>query len=355
MKTALQSTESHPFLFTRRRTALAAAGIAAFALLSACGGEQDGAEENVGLDPDNPVDVSIQFGWHPNVENMATIIAEQKGYFEEEGLNIEIMPGGPEVSPDAQITSGNADMGILSAEALANAVINEAPLIGLGVTYQTSPSVILSLEESGIEEPADLKGRVFGVSQTDMVVYEPFFESAGVDVDEIEMVDTGADPASLTSGEVDAMSAVMANQPVILRDQGHETAEIPLSDYDYHRMSGSLVVREDSLKDEQQREIIFAMARAIERGLQDAVNNPQEAGEIVYESYAEELGLEEATQLEGAEVWASLTTADQREDGLLQITDDGVESLQEFFDNTDVGIGAEEIFDVETSEEIFGE
>lgn len=350
MRTDGHRTESLPTHAPRRR-ALAAVGMLSLALVAACGGDAGGDS----LDPENPIDVSIQFGWHPNVENMATILADEKGYFEEEGLNLEIMPGGPEVSPDAQITSGNADMGILSAEALANAVINEAPLVGLGVTYQTAPSVILSLEESGIEEPADLEGQTFGVSQTDMVVYEPFFESVGVDIDEIDMVDTGADPASLTSGEVDAMSAVMANQPVILRDQGHETSEIALSDYDYHRMSGALVVREDSLEEGEQREIVMAMGRAIERGVQDAVADPEEAGEIVYEAYAEEMGLEEATQLEGAEVWASLTTAGERDNGLLQITGDGVGELQEFFDTTGVDIDAADIFDVETSEEIFGE
>ncbi len=347
---------SHVIIRTRprlhRRIASGVGGVTAALLLAGCGGAAS-TEGAAALDPESPVDASIQFGWHPNVENMATIVAEQKGYFEDEGLNIEIMPGGPEVTADAQIVSGNADMGILSSEALANAVLNEAPLVGIGATYQKSPSAILALAESGIEEPSDLEGRDFGVSQTDMRVYEPFFESVGVDVEAVNMVDTGADPAALASGEVDAMSSVMPNQPVVLRDQGYETSEIPLADYDYNRWSGALVVREDSLEDEGEREIVLAMARAIERGLQDAVEDPLEAGDIVYEAYAADLGLEEATQLEGASVWASLTTADERETGLLRIDEEGVASQQEFFDNTGVDIDADAIFDVEVSEEAF--
>ncbi|WP_258933576.1 ABC transporter substrate-binding protein [Nesterenkonia pannonica] len=285
---------------------------------------------------------------------MATIVAEQNGYFEDECLDVEILPGGPEVTADAQIVSGNADMGILSSEALANAVVNEAPLVGVGVAYQSSPSAIVSLAESGIEALTDLEGRTFGVSQTDQRVYEPFFESVGVDWDAIEMVDTGADPAALVSGEVDAMSAVSANQPVVLRNQGHEVNEIPLADYDYNRWSGALVVREDSLEDPDRREIVMGMARAVERGLQAAAEDPEAAGELVFEAYASDLGLEEETQVEGAKVWADLTTADERDSGLLLIDQTGVESQQEFFDNTGVDVDASEIFDLEASEEAFG-
>ncbi|GAB3841764.1 ABC transporter substrate-binding protein [Nesterenkonia populi] len=341
-----------------RRTVAGAVSVASLALLAACGsgdsaagGEASGADEGC----DELTDVAVQFGWHPNVENMATIVAEQNGYFEDECLSVEILPGGPEVTADAQIVSGNADMGILSSEALANAVINEAPLVGIGMTYQNSPSVIVSLVEAGIEEPSDLEGLTFGVSQLDMRVYEPFFASVGVDWDAIDRVDIGADPAALVSGEVDAMSAVSANQPVVLRNQGHDVDEISLADYDYNRWSGGLVVREDSLEDPERRETIMGMARAVERGLETAVEDPQAAGEIVFEAYASDLGLEEETQLEGAEAWASLTTAEERDGGLLLIDEDGVQSQQDFFDNTDVNVDASAIFDLEASQEAFGD
>lgn len=339
----------------RGSTAGVLSSVSAILLLAACGGGDGSNAEAAGLDPESPTPVSIQFEWQPNVENMAVIVAEEHGYFEDEGLDIEIMPGGPEVTTDAQIVSGNADMGVLSSESLATAVINGAPLVGVGVMYQTSPSAIVSLEDSGIEEVSDLEGRTFGVSQTDTRVYEPFFESTNVDIDEIEMVDTGADPAALMSGEVDAMSAVLPNQPVVLRNRGYETNEIPLADHDYNRWSGTLVVRQDSLEQEGQREIVFAMARAIERGLQTAVDDPEAAGTIAYEAYANELGLEEVTQIEGAEIWSSLTTAEEREDGLLLITEEGVESQQEFFDQTGVDVEAREIFDIGTSQEVFDE
>lgn len=323
---------------------------AASATLAACSPSDGSAGTEEELRP-----VSIQFGWLPNVENMATIVAAEKGYFEEEGLDLTILPGGPDVVADAQIVSGNALMGILSSEALANSVINGADLVAVGATYQTSPSAIVTLADSGIDEPQDLEGRTFGISQTDMRVYEPFFEMVGVDVEQVEMVNTGADPAALVSGEVDAMSGTLANQPIAIRAQGIETREIPLSEYGYNRWSGALVVRADALEDEQTREDVMAMARAIERGLEDAVADPEGAGQIVQEAYGEELGLEPETQVEGARVWASLTTAADRETGLLQVTEEGVASQQEFFDSVGLDVQAAEIFDVEASAEAFGD
>jgi NitT/TauT family transport system substrate-binding protein len=148
------------------------------ASLAACSGDGDSDD----LDPDNPTHAAVQLGWNPNVENMATVVAQQKGFFKEEGIDADILPGGPEVAADAQVVSGNADMAVLTSESLANAVASGAPLVAIGAIYQKSPSTILTKEGSGINEPKDLEGKKFGVSQSDQRVYKPFLTSAGVDL-----------------------------------------------------------------------------------------------------------------------------------------------------------------------------
>lgn len=340
---------------TDRRTPFRAlaviASVSTAVALASCSDSEESAE----LDPDNPADVTVQFGWHPNVENMATIVAQQKGYFEEEGLNAEILPGGPEVSADAQVVSGNADMAVLTSESLAAAVENDAPLVAIGAIYQRSPSVILTTEDSDIGEPADLEGRSFGISQTDNRVYEPFFESTGVSMDDIDTIDTGADPASLASGEVDAMSAVAANQPVVLREQGVETKEIPLADYGFNRWSGALTVRQDALEDGASRDKVLAMARAIEKGLDDAVADPEAAGKLVFDAYGEDLGLTQESQVEGAKIWADLARSTGRESSIPLVDEEGIDDQQEFFENTGIEGTASDLYDVDASREAFGD
>ena len=326
--------------------------VATTASLAACSDDSgDGAP-----DPDNPTVATVQFGWTPNVENMATIVAQQKGFFEEEGLDAEILPGGPEVSADAQVVSGNADMAILTSESLANAVANGAPLVAIGATYQKAPSVILTKEGSGINSPKDLEGRTFGISKTDHRVYEPFLTSVGVDLSKIKMVDIGADPAALVSGEVDAMSAVAANQPVVLQQQGVDTKEIPLADYGFNRWSGALTVRKADLRDDAKREKVLAMARAIEKGLEASVDDSDDAATVVYDSYAKELGLTLDSQKAGAKIWSELAvSANSRTTRISALDEEGIASQQEFFEKTGIDGTASELYDLEASREAFGD
>ena len=343
-----------PVLGARRGRGVLAAvtAIIASASLAACAG---GDFATTPPDRDDPVHAAVQLVWNPNVENTATVLAQQNGYFADEGLDVDILPGGPEVAADAQVVSGNADMAILTSEALANAVANGAPLVGMGAVYQRSPSAILTKADSGITEPKDLEGKRFGVSQTDQRVYEPFFKSAGVDISKITIVSTGADPSSLMSGEVDAMSSVAANQPVVVREHGVKTREIPLADYGYNRWSGVITVRSDALATDGSRQRLIGMARAIERGAEASVADPEGSGRTVYESYAKDLGLTENSQVEGAKIWAQLTASVGRDHALVRIDDAGVRSQQEFFDKTGVPATASDIYDTTASKEIFGD
>ncbi|WP_297003863.1 ABC transporter substrate-binding protein [uncultured Corynebacterium sp.] len=325
--------------------------LATTATLASCAG---GSFDTTAPDPVHPVPAAVQLVWNPNVENTATVVAQQRNYFRDEGLDVTILPGGPEVAADAQVVSGNADMAILTSEALANAVANGAPLVGIGAVYQRSPSVILTKADSGITTPKDLEGRRFGMSQTDQRVYDPFFASTGVDTSRITKVAIGADPSSLMSGEVDAMSAVAANQPVVVRENGVETREIPLADYGYNRWSGVIVVRKDALETDGSRERLFAMARAIERGAEDSVADPEACGALVYDSYARDLGLTEESQIEGAKIWADLTASVGRRTALSRIDDAGVRSQQEFFDLVGINATATDLYDTTISKEVFG-
>lgn len=328
---------------------LALAGAAA--LLAGCA--TDAASPGAAPSSDAPVPAAIQFGWLPNVENMATIVADQKGYFDEEGIDLEILPGGPDVTADAQIAGGNALMGILSAEALANSIAAGSGLVAIAATYQTTSSAIVTLADSGIAEPADLVGRKLGMSQTDVPVYTPFFDLVGVDAQGIEQVLVGSDPAALASGEVDAITGTLPNQPVVLEAQGLDVETISLADFGYNRWSGLIVVREESLQDETERAQIEAMLRAITRGLEDAVADPAAAGEVVYDAYGEQLGLELDTQVEGAKIWADLAERNTQDTGLLAVDDAALAELQTFFDTVGIEEKAADIFDLSVGEEVF--
>jgi NitT/TauT family transport system substrate-binding protein len=346
---------SSSFFARRRLTASVAtvllAGLTASAL-AGCASDAAGGEAASDSTVAPLATANLQFGWIPNVESMAPIVAVADGYYEDGGTDVTILPGGPDVVADAQIVSGNALMGILSSEALANSVAAGAPLVAIAAMYQTSSSAIISLEQSGITEPKDLEGKRFGMSQTDARVYTPFFELAGVDMSKIEIVTTGADPASLVSGEVDAMSGTLANQPIAIQAQGYETNEIRLADYGYNRWSGLLVVRQDSLEDPQKRATILAMLDATRQAMEESVADPATAAQTVFDVYGAQLGLQLETQVAGAKIWGQLASESTEEQGIMNITEEGIESQQDFFDKIGVDVTAEDLFDLSMQEEL---
>ncbi|MCC4249330.1 MULTISPECIES: ABC transporter substrate-binding protein [Microbacterium] len=319
--------------------------LAATLIVTSCSSAPDASGDG-GLSP-----AAIQLGWLPNVENMAVIVADEKGYFEDEGIDVEILPGGPDVTADAQIAGGNALMGILSAEVLANSAAAGSGLVAIGAIYQTTSSAVVTLADSGIEDITDLEGRSLGMSQTDAVVYGPFFDLVGVDADQIEQVMTGSDPASLASGEVDAITGTLANQPVVLAAQGYDVRSIPLADYGYNRWSGLLVVRESSLADPDERALIASMLTALQAGAEDTVADPEGAGQVVWDAYGEQLGLELETQVEGAKVWAELAQANS-EQGLIKVDEAGLERLQQFYTTVGITTRAVDVFDLSLGEEV---
>lgn len=335
---------------TRRIAAIATAS-ALLLGLAACAAPEAAEEEGTAA----PFDATFQLGWLPNVESAPMLVAESNGYYADEAINITFAPGGPQVVTDAQIVSGNALIGTLSSEGLANAVAAGAPLVAIGAIYQTSSSAIISLAGSGITEPKDLEGKRFGFGQSDARVYEPFFTMVGVDINKIELVSGATDPASLLSGEVDAISGTLANQPIALASQGAEVNEIRLADFGYNRWSGVLVVRKDSLTDPEKRDAIIRILKATRNGLQSVVDDPTAAAQTVFDEYGEQLGLVLDNQIAGAKVWASLATDSASGSTLLRITDKGVATQQAFFDSIGLTVTAKDFFDTSVGDEAFAD
>lgn len=314
-------------------------------LLNSCGEGDDSAQQ----------DVAFQLGWLPNVESMAVIVAAANGYFEDAGVQLKLKPGGPNVVVEPQIVSGKVLVGVQSSDKLAASVAQGADLVAFGAMYQTSPSCILSLAENPINEPKDLEGKRFGVSQSDARVYDAFFELTGVDAEKMKTVQTAADPAALASGDVDAMSAVLANQPVALQQKGIETKTLKLADYGYNRWSGLLVAKRSSLDDDAKRKALAAVFEGVARGMEKATTDPAAAAKVVVDRYGKKLGLGLEEQTAGAKVWAELAaTDDRKKHGLLRITKEGIESQQKFFDTIGIKTAASDLFDTTIGDEVSG-
>ena len=167
-----------------------------------------------------PTKVTLQLKWAHQFQFAGYYAAQAKGFYRAAGLDVTLREAGPLELPLPMVEAGAADFGVDDMEVF-QAYLEGRPLVALGVVFQHSPTVILSLRRSGIHRPADLAGRtvMFSGGQG-LTEARAMLESEGVDLDRLKPVPHSRNLEDLLEGRVDAMSAYATNEPYLLRLRG---------------------------------------------------------------------------------------------------------------------------------------
>ncbi len=105
--------------------------------------------------------VSIVLDWTPNTNHTGLYVARDKGYFKEEGLDVEIiLPG--EAGADQLVASGKSEFGISAQESLTEARAQEIPIVSIGAIIQHNTSGLASPAGKNIQQPRDFEGKTYG-------------------------------------------------------------------------------------------------------------------------------------------------------------------------------------------------
>ena len=204
-----------------RRSFLRMSGYGAGAVLlggalAACGDdEESSAAEGSGLTA-----ASLAMGWISNVEYGGNWLAIDRGFYDDEGIEIEYLTGGPNApTPTISVAAGDAQIGVESSlRRFADAVIEGNDFVIFGTQYQTSPGGVLSLAEKPVRTPEDLVGiRFLGQEGVDITI-DAVLDIAGLDKD-YEFIPAGFTPDPLVEGAGDAYSCFVVNQPITLEEQ----------------------------------------------------------------------------------------------------------------------------------------
>src|SRR6056300_631532 len=102
--------------------------------------------------------VVLQLKWTPQFQFAGYYVAQELGFYDEAGLQVEIRPGGPGLNSLSEVVTGRAQFGISSSNLLAEHIM-VAPVKVLAAIFQTSPARFVTLESSGIETSEDLAGK----------------------------------------------------------------------------------------------------------------------------------------------------------------------------------------------------
>lgn len=303
---------------TRRATMVA--GMVAILCLAA------GCASGGGGDEDDLTPLTLQTSWVPSVQFGGTYVAASKGYFAHNGVDLTILPGGPDADTLAAVASGQADIALENADTVARANENGAGLVIVAAGMPKNPLIILSRDENPIHSPADMEGKRIGVTTANQAVQKALVEVNGLDASTITTVPVGFDVAPLVSGEVDGLWAIYSAQPIAYEGAtGESGVAMLVADYGLDVYTQVYAVKKDLLDDPQRRAAIQDFLRGEIQGWEDYLDNPTEAVDITLSDYAEDGGLNRDDQLTQAHLQMDLIVTDDTKDhGPLWMTDDGI-------------------------------
>ena len=193
--------------------------------------------------------INFQLSWLHSVQFGGSYIAKSQGYWKDAGLDVSLVPGGPNAPVEPPVVSGTALMGISAADYTAAAVAEGAPFKIIGVAMQNNPFAIASLPVNPVNEPKDLLGKKIGMSVSNTPVLQALCTINGVDINQIEIVPTQYDAAPLVAGQVDCLLCWATDLPVAMTMQGVDNVTMLMADHGYALHSQTYIVTEQSLKD----------------------------------------------------------------------------------------------------------
>jgi ABC-type nitrate/sulfonate/bicarbonate transport system substrate-binding protein len=256
----------------KARTLLQVLGVVCLAgaalLLAGCGGGP-------------PAKVSIQLNWLHEAEFAGYYVAHSKGFYEEQGLEVTILEGGPGFPARDKVMNGETTFSVTSFAEQRDLTAAGEPSVAVMSAFQIPPLTIFALENSDIRDPRDLAGKKVGVT-TDYwrKILRQTLTAAGVDPAEVTEVKVEVnDLEKLYDGTVDAWLGYAQDEPIRATIAGHPVTNIFPADFGIGGYEGLVIATQSTI--DSSPDMVRAFVKATEQGWRYAIENPDEAAQIL--------------------------------------------------------------------------
>lgn len=263
--------------------------------LTACGNK-----DNAGSNSDSSADgenkelekVTFVLDWTPNTNHTGLYVAQEKGFFEEAGLEVEIQQP-PEDGAVVLVASGKADFGVSFQDSMAAALAGDdaLPITAVASIIQHNTSGIISRAGEGMDVPKGMEGHSYATwnGAIELATLEEVVKADGGDFSKVELIpSTVTDEVSaLKTKSVDSIWIFYAWAGVKTELENLETDYFEFADIDpvFDYYTPVIIAGNDFL--EENPETAKAFLSALQKGYEFAIENPEEAAEILCEAAPE--------------------------------------------------------------------
>lgn len=263
-------------LTTTRAAAVVAVALVFAAVLASTGGSSQGRAQ---LDE---VKYATSFGTFGR--DAFVYVAIEKGFFREQNLSVSVVPG---LGTDNARLLASGQIQYSGSEITGNMigrVVAGFPVKIVAVTSQSTQAAIATLEESGVTTPQGLEGKTLGDLPASIVIrlFPLFAKRAGIDAAKVNVVPGSPQtlPSLLATGRVDAIGQFTVGKPTLVAAAGGRPVQmLKYSQYLKGLLGNGIVTTDQRIKSRPGE--VRRFTRAVLKGLNYAIDNPVEAGQIL--------------------------------------------------------------------------
>ncbi len=236
-------------------------------------------------------EVTLQLKWVTQAQFAGYYVALEKGFYEEEGLDVTIKPGGPDVAPVQVLMGGGADVMIDWMPSALAAREKGSPVVNIAQPFKRSGMMLTCRADSGIKTPADFPGHTLGVwFFGNEYPFLAWMNKLGIPTDGSEggvtVLKQGFNVDPILQGQADCVSTMTYNEYWQIIDAGLTPDDLVTFKYEdkgVATLEDGLYVLEDNLADPEFADEMVRFVRASMKGWKWAEENQEEAAMIVLE------------------------------------------------------------------------
>lgn len=239
---------------------------------------------------------TMRLEWVIQGQFAGPIVALDKGYYEAEGVDMQLIPAGPDIKPAVTVAQGTDTFGIGHPNQVISARGNGVPLVMVMQFGQKSATTYVVRKEAGINSVQDMPGNSVGLwFGGDEHEFLAMLDAADVKQEDVQIISQGFDIIAWLNGDYDVMQVTLFNELLQVYDQGYMMDDLVFldpSDYGVALVSGGVFTSEKVIAENP--DAVQGMVNATLRGWQDALADPEAAAKIVLKYNSE---LDEAQQV----------------------------------------------------------
>ena len=238
--------------------------------------------------------VTLQLKWVTQAQFAGYYVAKDKGFYEEEGLDVEIKPGGPDIAPAQVIAGGGADVVLDWMPSALASREKGLPLVNIAQPFKSSGMMLTCRKDTGITSPEDFRGKTLGVwFFGNEYPFLSWMSQLGIPTDGgedgVTVLKQGFNVDPLLQKQADCISTMTYNEYWQVIDAGIAPEDLIVFKYEEQGVStleDGIYVLEENLKDPAFVDKMVRFVRASMKGWKWAEENPDEAADIVLENDA---------------------------------------------------------------------